>query len=250
MAKTTLLQHGLMGQLDDLFPTDEVVWSALQGLEPGEELNLYLVANGFKPATTIVVKHFYGYEPGAESEIVLQYRDTFDRMGLKYEERLDEFVITDNGKEIKSATLGFDVGKCQENLDALRNAKTSEEVGLAYGYPKEAAEAFQKVIDGEPRDGQYFQISLAKAKEAGIDIPSWLAYISHVPEQLNLVGGDVSVSSKELGERYQSFVRTHNPTLAERVEKTFMDKNLPYRLERTPNGSYGLYYRFNPASEE
>ena len=62
---------------------------------------------------------------------------------------------------------------------------------------------------------------MQNAENAGISIPSWLAYISFVPEQLDLVSGKISKSSETLGNKYQEFVRANNPELAKRVEARF-----------------------------
>ena len=129
-------------------------------------------------------------------------------------------------------------------MERLLSAKSDREIGLALGFPNESVEAYQKVIDGERRDGSYVSVSLARAKQAGIELPTWLAYICFVPENLDLVNGNISPSSQILAEKYQNFVRKNNPDLARRVEQNFLDRKLPDSWEKTPDGGYSCCYKF------
>jgi len=138
--------------------------------------------------------------------------------------------------------VGFNIAKERRSLDDLRRAQTSQEVGRALGFPEEAIRDFCLVINGERRDASYFFVSLAKAKQHGVVIPSWMAYISFIPEQLDIVGGNMSQTSKALGETYREFVRDTEPDLARRVELSFSDLKLPISWEKRP---VDLSYKLN-----
>jgi len=231
------------------------------------ELNLYLVANSLKPSTMIdlstrssklhnsrVTKEEYldgkvrYVTLRFNSDVVDDLKSLLDESDVVYVSWEQESVSEVSSEGIKTEQqIGynhmFDVGSNRLDLERLLSAKTDEEIGLALGFPTEAVEAFEKVIDGERRDGTYDSISKAKAKQVGLELPTWLAYICFVPENLDLVNGNVSPSSKALGERYQNFVRENNPELAARVEQNFLNRNLPHSWEKLPTGSYTLNYK-------
>ncbi len=215
-----------------------------------------------------------GIRPSSEAE-VSQFKELLDTLGLTYEEMRTETRLKngrvqnrkschvhERGMHRKSpirreAEFGkytrdvdFHIGKDEESLKRLTEAfsredkyskKWHDDVGLAFGYPKDATDAFSNVIDGVIRTGLYMSVCMAEAKKAGIELPTWLAYISHIPEQLDIVANDVSHSSMELGKKYQTFVREHNPVLAERVEEHFKNKKLPERWAKHED-SYVLDY--------
>jgi len=266
-------QKELVESLDDLTPVVEGLTRINpQGLGVDDELNLYLVVNGLKSAAMITLDPFefddgYGIERRGnialvhtdsdirlKPEDILRFKSVLDSLGVAYKEKELQTWTTYSveGGHLKSEkllepieveSLLFYVGKDQESLDGLFAAKSDEEIGLSLDYPKEAVKAYGKVIGEERRDGSYAQVCLAKIKQAGVELPLWLAYLSHVPEELDLINGNVSPSSKELGEKYQTFVRNNNPELAKRVEKYFVGRRLPDRWERGPGGSYGLYFK-------
>lgn len=252
-------------------------------LHVGDELNLYLVHHGLKPATEIP---FYTLLPPSRigpangsvlrsEEDVSQFKELLDTLGLAHEEMRTETRLKNKRVQKRKSChvhtrgihrkspirreaefgkykqrVNFHIGKDEESLNRLTAAFSSEnkygkkwheDVGLALGYPEAAADAFLYVIDGIHRTGFYMTVCMAEAKKAGIELPTWLAYISHVPEQLDLVNNDVSPSSMELGEKYQSFVREHNPVLANRVEEHFKNEKLPERWAKHEE-SYVLDY--------
>jgi hypothetical protein len=234
-----------------------------QGLDLGDELNLYLTANGLKPASLVVLdplnfKEGYGIrkkenyiqlrgesDMKLSSQDVEDFRKSLEGSGLYYNQNKIENrqIYNEKGKPINSEWILFQVGKDEPSLKRLLDARTDEETGLALGYPIEAVKAYNKQVNNEIRNGQYFQVSLAKAKKAGLEIPRWLAYISHVPEELDLVEGKVSETSQILGEKYQSFVRKNNPTLAEKVEEHFLNRPYPSKWEKNPDGSYVFVFK-------
>lgn len=236
-----------------------------QGINIEDELNLYLIDNSLKPASLITLNPLNfdeGYNIRREGDIwfiheetdiklkpehIEKFREFLDKLDVAYHQNRTENWQTcnENGKPIQAEIILFQVGRDESSLERLLNAKNDKNIGLALGFPVEAVEAYGKIIDDEMRNGQYVQISLAKAKQARLELPTWLAYISYIPEDLDLVGGKVSETSQELGEKYQGFVRANNPDLAKRVEQHFLNKRLPDYWERTPDRSYTIY--FSPA---
>lgn len=235
-----------------------------QGIDVNDELKLYLVANRLKPSSMLLLDPLYfdtGYPFEKNREYILvktnedillnpqdikNFEMALQRMGVSYKQDHQNNVDTkthgSGGEQISCQRAFFHIGKDQQSLGRLLSAKTDGETGLALGFPEDAVKAYQKIIDGELRDNSYVRVSLAKAKQAGLELPAWLAYITHVPEQLDLVNGNVSASSKELGEKYQDFVRRTYPILAQRVEQRFRERKLPIRWEKTPDGSYSLSF--------
>lgn len=243
-------------------------------LDVGDELNLYLVVNGVKPATMVSLSSL---NPSLDTRVTKseELRDKVRHVTL----RLNSDVVDDlkryldgseaNYKDWKQENVSeswdsqgnkimhqtcydhmFYVGSDKKGLERLVSAKSDREIGLALGFPIESAEAYRKIINGERRDGSYVPVSLAKAKQAGIELPTWLAYICFVPENLDLVNGNVSLSSKQLAETYQNFVRQNNPDLAERVEQHFLDRKLPDSWEKTRDDGYSCCYKFQPSPDK
>ena len=234
-------------------------------LNVDDELNIYLVANGLKPASMITVNSI---NPKLDDKVTQEERtqdevkhvdfrlnpdvvDTLklllEEQGIFYKDWAEENIspFFKGSKKFMEHTYHghmFNIGSTQENLDRLLGAETNEERGIALGFPKEAIDAYKKIIDGERRDGTYVHVSLAKAKQAGLELPTWLAYICFIPENLDLVNGNVSESSKALAESYQKFVRENNPELAERVEKHFLERKLPDKWYKDRDGGYSCFF--------
>jgi hypothetical protein len=224
-------------------------------LESKEELNVYLVSRDLKPAATIEMRPAIPmYRPFAEEEFDYDLQDNvmvlspdflraFDsdlvRRKIQYCHRNEDQLFSHNMHDdddnfvenILMKGVSFFIGSTAENLSRLREAQSDLETGLALGYPLEAVQAYNTRQKGGQRDAHFF-MALVKARLAQIQIPDWLAYISHAPEQLDLVSGDVSPSSKALGERYMDHVRRHNPTLATKVESNFPNQQLLDVLEK------------------
>ena len=237
-------------------------------LDIGDELNLYLVVNGVKPATMISLNSL---NPSLDtrvtkseelrdkvrhvtlrvkSDVVDELKKYLDGSKAKYDdwkqENVSESWDSQGNKTMHQICYDhmFYVGSNKEDLEGLLSAKSDRQIGLALSFPIESVEAYQKIINGERRDGSYVSVSLARAKQAGIELPTWLAYICFVPENLDLVNGNISPSSQILAEKYQNFVRKNNPDLARRVEQNFLDRKLPDSWEKTPDGGYSCCYKF------
>jgi len=235
-------------------------------LHIADELNLYLVANKLKPASMIYIdpqlpKLEERIKIREEIKDQIQYRTwELDPLDLEnFKEILGELNVSyqcweqeltserrsfpSRQKEIfTSKGQMFYVGSNSENLEKLVSAKGHQEIGFALGFPVEAVNSFQQIIDGERRDGQYLVVSLARTKKAGLKIPPWIAYLSYVPENLDFVNNRVSLTSKELGEKYRDFVKKTHPKLAERVEQDFFFRRMPVFWKPDGNGSYEVKY--------
>lgn len=203
-----------------------------------DELNIYLVQRHLKPSCFLALS-------------LLEHRESFEgilrKKKLLFNAKEYSIELKRSGKELPDSpqfmlSVKYDIGNSKENLERLVMAKGDEEMGLALGYPEEAVKAYNKVINGKLRDGGYNLVCLAEARNAGIEIPSWLAYLCYAVEELNLVNGKVSKSSEALGKKYQKYVRKHNPRLAGRAEEYFTQINLPEKWILTENGKYEIRY--------
>jgi hypothetical protein len=165
------------------------------------ELELYLVGEGLKPAFLEGVRK-------DSSEIAL-IRKRAKQYNINYITAERPYSILLVGGKNSSAVM-----------DSVLNGDT-EKIGLSLGYPEDAVKYFSKEFGKRRVAEENFQYPILKAKNEGKEIPDWLAYISYIPEKLDIINGNVSDSSRCLGERYMNYVRKNNPYLAEVVESSF-----------------------------
>ncbi len=171
-----------------------------------DELNLYLVSEGLKPASLICLEKGYSFNLHLKTGFFI-IEASFD--SLKEGTALVSRVIDDPDMTkflylknfIPNLAYCIPIAVDKRNYARLRTAKTDQEIGIALGFPEEAVKAFSKLIDGEIRDGQYMTVREGEVVREGMQIPSWLAYISYVPEQLDLLRGNVSPSTLKLYQR-------------------------------------------------
>ena len=225
-----------------------------------DELNLYLVQNQIKPSSLIfltpigpgIAKHILYEESSTDGSLYTRHsfndkakeeiKALFDDANVPYDSDLQyQQQETLRGgirglHEIEH--LMYQVGKDKESLEKLLNASTHNETGLALGFPQEAVDSFLQNKDGVVRNGSYVMVMLSMAEQHGMEIPSWLSYLSHVPEQLDIVNGRVSESSEKQGREYQEFVRTNNPELASRIEDKYKEIWLPKEWTLSDQGVY------------
>lgn len=208
------------------------------GLEPAS----YVTFGGFTlpSAYDIQMKGVYvvkfegkGAVPIKE-DIVQAFEEELTSQGIFFRRISKKHALTYDleSNEVLLEVVYYCIGKDARALRRLVVAKTDSEIGMALGYPKDAVESYNKVIDGEKRDGTYFNKSLGDAVKVGKDIPLWIAYISHVPKYFDVVNKNISKSSKKQGEKYQAYVRRVNPGLAEEIEARFKRRCRP----DTPDG--------------
>ncbi len=194
-------------------------------------LNLYLVTYNLRPAAHLEILLGDGFliPEKREKEIIRFITKTIEKQGIycTHLRFLETYIHLDNAGYFSYAEQEIIyhllVGTNKENLEKLLKAKSPIEDGLALGYPKEAVDAFDQVIEGERRDGGYMMRCLIDAVSAGKEIPEWFGYISHIPERFNIVTNDISETSKSMGESYMAFVKQNNPGLALRIQKSLAD---------------------------
>lgn len=205
-------------------------------LSVGAELELYLTIHGLKPASSI----------GTSSPLYCEQRNVFrvnndslndlrswmlgfDNVRYEEHEQVSYGNTIETNELVKVIGHIFWVGSNHQNLERLLKARSQKDIidfGLALGYPFDAVYEFQfrKSSNKEP-----FIVSLIKAKRRGIELSSWLAYLTHIPAG-DIVNG-ISSFSQEQANQYQAFVRKCNPQLAELVEKDFEARTSAVRWE-------------------
>ncbi|MFP4568126.1 MAG: hypothetical protein ACLFN8_04225 [Candidatus Woesearchaeota archaeon] len=215
-------------------------------LEVKERLNLELVKARLKPASLIsfggaifpfaydaVFEGVYVKDLKIQNEqvkllpeIISQFESELTEFGVHHQENFSNsqttYLFTSPPKPVFLELKIYAIAHSTEKLNNLLNAKSHEEKGLALGFPKEDVESYHKIINGQERDGIYLCKSLGEAIKANVQVPSWLAYISFIPQHLDIVNGNISVQSEELGKKYQAHIRKNNKTLAEEVEQEFL----------------------------
>lgn len=210
-----------------------------------ERLNLELVKSSLKPASLIslggknmpfaydvVFEGFYVKDlknqknhvkilPNISSQFELDLKE----FGIFYELQFLNNQTTYLSSQPKPVFLErkiYAIGHTEEKLNKLVDSKNHKERGLASGFPEKDVESYHKFIDGQKRDGIYLSKSMSEALKAKVQLPTWLAYISFIPQHLDIVNGNISAQSEELGRKYQEHIRKNNKTLAEEVETHFL----------------------------
>ena len=218
-----------------------------QNMFAKDNLNIYLGIYELKSATLILlnptIKKIKYTTITTDIKETNEFKKKLDRLNTCYE--IQCFKITDICGKKASITEYFEVfniAKTEQNLQLLVNAKNDYDIGIALGYPEEAVKNYLKVINGERRDGTYSQVSIAKAKQASIPISILLAYISYVPEQLDIVNNDISQTTKKLGETYQNYTTKNHPGLARIVEVEFKNTHLPIKWIKNIKWQYKISY--------
>lgn len=211
----------------------------MQGIGLDHYVSLMLVEGGIKPAAIIT----YWSPVAIEEKKVL---NTLKMYKISREEQIEaerefhqkaiKFHIFNRGMETEGGEyrgeieesereyISYAIAKEDKKLQALLRAETCEQRGIALGYPQEAARAFYTIINRERRDGIYKLKAFANARDAGAEIPLWLAYIQWIPEELDLMHKKISKSSEERGKQYMEYVRKRDPFLARRVEQAFISE--------------------------
>lgn len=225
-----------------------------------DEMNLYLTWKGLKPAS--IVDLYIGVEEEDKTVNEKKIRETDEKFSsllekrcICFEKETEKFygAALSNGKPIKEyndVCIAYYIAKEKENLEMLLGAWTKRKsgevnhkaLGTALGFPKEAVDAFLTKRGNVLICGAYNLVEIAKAKKAGMEIPGWLAYTPYVIEELDLINGKVSESSKASGEKYRRYIRKHNPKLARKIEDNFRHMVLPEKWKLQKDGFYRLNY--------
>lgn len=219
----------------------------MNALNIKDKLHIELVKSGLKPASYIDFGGVYfpsAYDVDFEGVYIRDLKGNVDSASLlphiikQFEaelksvsvvfhpisdaEMITYFIGAKPSKPISLKTKVYAIAFSPENIDKIIEARTDCEIGLALGYPREDVKAYHQVIDRQRRDGTYFCRSLGNAIQAGVEVPQWLAYISDIPKELDLVKSQISPQIKELGNKYQNYIRKTNEPLAESVEQEFL----------------------------
>ena len=174
-------------------------------LDPQKELDLYLVEQGMKPCARIW-PIFTQYIP--------RFRQYLRESSLKSIELEHNFVV----------------GPTLEIVNDI--VRFPNQIGYLLGYPSVAVQSFCQPAEGGIRwDLCAMLVQLARARDEGIEIPSWIPYLSHIPEPFDLVAGQMCIESQKVGLVREEFVRARNPNLASRLDAYPLFRELPLRWE-------------------
>ena len=146
----------------------------LKQLHPPDEYGMYITAAGIKPVT--LQDRFSGEE-----------LRVLKRLGMKTE---------DTYKMYPNLKVTF-AGRSSADVSLAAYASNDYELGNALGYPYDAVSRyFQLTSQGKPPALAYLH-NMIIAVENGVQLPSWLAYVDHIPSEYNLKRGKVAESSEE-----------------------------------------------------
>ena len=186
-------------------------------------MNLYLVANKIKPVTTFGLMYFHSDEVGTYKgplsvNNLLSFERGIDKLNLCYLKR--QGFETEGDCGLHKGEALFYISTDSELLKKFIYSTSIKDRGIALGYPEDACGFFEN----NERDAPTIIGEAVKALYAGIEVPSWIAYISHCPIKLDLINNKTSKSSRDQGEMYQKFIRKNYPNLANKVESYFIHR--------------------------
>ena len=237
----------------------------IPGLNTKAELELFLVSKRAKPAALISLDAFVSWIdadisarrdtgfadiPHSLSLFEMDLRNLerfFLYLSVHYRlrDRGSYSVSGASGKECSIDIANYYLGQQEKSLTALIQAFQGRDdytIGQALGFPEAACRSYGKTIDGIKRNASYTQVQLARARDQHIPVPSWMAYVTWVPDELDFIAGRVSPSTQELATIYQLVTKEFNRELAQRVEKSFRNDTLPIRWQLGANGCYETQY--------
>ncbi len=181
-----------------------------------DRLNLYLVARGIKPSSTITALADYNALEPAYNALRKIVRPAIYKID-------GEVCLID---------VAPSIGKLVRLMAASRSGDHGRR-GRAYGFPKDSVAAY---VEGTQK-GDYFVaywMMLANAISLGIPIPIELAYLSYVPNGC-IIHDKLSDQSLRLGARYRQTVIQGYPGLAAEVENNFINS-----LSKLGHGNHQL----------
>ncbi len=241
-----------------------------------DEFSLFLVAHSVKPCASLhltpmsemaaefsdcIRNETCTYEGDAvlrrsfDPCVVRDFRDHLHSCGLQdcYFEQLnsneEKMVFGDafSTKKLFSLDYDFYVGP---TLDIANNlVRFPLQRGYLLGYPFAAVESFLKPFEGVQWDVCAMAVQLTRARNAGIEIPSWFPYLGFLPEPFDLVAGRMCEESRKIGQRNEYFTRLYNPDLAMRLEAEQKWCKHPVAW-KVVNGCYELTYEKSVSGED
>lgn len=237
----------------------------IPGLNTRAELELFLVSKRAKPAAFISLDAFVSWidadisarrdtgfadlthAPSLSETDLRNLERYFSLLSVHYRlrDRGSYSVPGSSGKKYSIDIANYYLGQHEKSLAAVIQAFHTRDdyiIGQALGFPEAACRSYGKIVEGVKRDYAYTLVQLAQARDAHISVPSWMAYVTWVPDKLDFVAGNISSSTQELATIYQLITREFNRELAQRVEKSFRNDTLPIRWQRGANGCYETEY--------
>lgn len=109
---------------------------------------------------------------------------------------------------LKSDSIAIYCGATSDDLDRIVDANHKCDdwlTGKALGYPEVSLDSYCDPENPRRADPDFFS-ELLDASLAGIQIPHWVGYISHLPSICDLINGAVCGESKEIGNYYRDVV--------------------------------------------
>lgn len=141
---------------------------------PPDERDLYLAAAGIKPVAL-------------QRRLAREDLRTLKRLGMKTD-------ITYAMYPNLEVTF---VGRSRAGVSLASHALNDYELGHALGYPGDAVLRYSQLTSQGKPPALAYQHDIIMALENGVQLPSWLAYVNHVPSEYNLKKGRVAQSSEE-----------------------------------------------------
>ena len=201
---------------------DYIKQNNLPSISSQDELGLYLVRTKMKKVTffgqtVFLDENLNPYK--RELEVACDALEEVMKAKVQFS-MMPQYIINVDGMK-KFTIINFLVGIRLEEFQELRKREDYHiKMGELFGYPLESSIAFAE------RRAVPLNNAIMKAlkENPGINIPAWLSYIFHDPEELDLISGKIPKSTEELGRMYQEYTRKTNPELAERVEYDFLKR--------------------------
>ena len=168
---------------------------------PSDEYGLYLAVAGIKPVT--LQDRFAGEE-----------LRVLKRLGMK----------TDDTYTMYPHLMVTFVGRSHANVLLAAYARNDYELGNALGYPSDAVLRYSELTSQGKPPALAYLYNMITAVETGVQLPSWLAYIDHVPSEYNLRKGRVAQSSEEYARIAMEYTVKNNYQLACKLHIDFFNK--------------------------
>ncbi len=168
-------------------------------LRPSDEHSLYLTAAGIKPVT--LQRRFSDLH-------------ALKRFGMKTD-------ITYAMHPNLEVTF---VGRRRADVSLASHAHNDYELGFALGYPHDAVLRYSELTSQGKPPALAYQHDMVIAIENGVQLPSWLAYIDHVPSGYNLRKGRVAESSMEHARIAMEYTVKDNYQLACKLHVDFFNR--------------------------
>ncbi len=208
----------------------------IPGFNIQQEVDVYVTIAGYKPASYVTLEGIRLYNetrfknrqsPVSPERIIRIPQDAImsTEQLFRFSSILYEVMKADSpaeGTDYMYESREYCIARnpdCLERLVAASRREDKKEIGLALGYPEDAVSVFGLMVDGQIRNGAYLHSQIMEARRAGMEIPSWVLYLNHIPAELDFVQGHISRESKILAMIHEEFMRKNHPQLAKDYEE-------------------------------